>query len=48
MQENECKSHHVIVSHLSPPQVLPTHLNVNANKWDDVNGVSGISVEGCK
>lgn len=28
MQENEYKSHLILISHLSPTQVLPTHLNV--------------------
>lgn len=32
MQENEYKSHHVIISHLSLSWVLPTHLNINATK----------------
>lgn len=48
MQENKYKSHHILVSHPSPSQVLPSHLNINAIKWDNVNDFCGILVKLCK
>lgn len=48
MQENEYKSHHVLVGHQSPFQVLPAHLNTNAINWYYVNCICEISVKWCK